>query len=35
MQWVQASSDPIFLKDVKKTHEAFSSADTETAKLLQ
>lgn len=34
-QWAQAASDPLFLKDVKETHEAFSAADAESAELLQ
>lgn len=34
-QWAQAASDPLFLSDVKETHEAFSSADAETAELLR
>jgi hypothetical protein len=34
-QWAQAASAPLFLRDVKETHEAFSSADAETAELLQ
>lgn len=34
-QWVQAAKDPLFLRDVQETQEAFSSADAEAAELLQ
>ncbi len=35
MQWAQAAQDPLLLRDLKETHEAFSSADAETAELVQ
>ncbi len=31
--WAQAASDPLFLRDVKEIHEAFSAADAESAEL--
>lgn len=34
-QWVQAAKDPLFLRDVQETQEAFSSADAEAAELLR
>lgn len=34
-QWVQAAKDPLFLRDVRETQEAFSSSDAEAAELLQ
>ncbi len=34
-QWAQAASDPLFLRDVKETSEAFSAADAESAELLK
>ncbi len=30
-EWAQAARNPLFLRDVKETHEAFSLADAETA----
>jgi len=34
-QWVQAAKDPLFLRDVQETQDAFSSADAEAAEFLQ
>ncbi len=34
-QWAQAAKDPLFLRDVQETKEAFSSADAEAAELLR
>jgi hypothetical protein len=34
-EWAQAAKDPLFLRDVQETQEAFSSADAETADLLR
>ncbi len=34
-QWVQAAKDPLFLRDVQETQEAFSSPDAEAAEFLQ
>ena len=33
--WAQAATDPLFLRDVQETHEAFSSADAETDDLMR
>ncbi len=35
VQWVQTAKDPLFLRDVQETTEAFSSADAEVAEFLQ
>jgi hypothetical protein len=34
-QWAQAAKDPLFLRDVQETQEAFSSADAETDDLIR
>jgi hypothetical protein len=34
-QWAQAAKDPLFLRDVQETQEAFSSTDAEAAELLR
>jgi hypothetical protein len=34
-QWVQAAKDPLFLRDVQETQDAFSLADVEAAELLR
>lgn len=32
-KWAQAAKDPLFLRDVQDTHEAFSFADAEAEEL--
>jgi hypothetical protein len=34
-EWAQAAKDPLFLRDVQETQEAFSSVDAEAAELLR
>jgi hypothetical protein len=34
-QWVEAAKDPLFLRDVQETQEAFASADAEAAEFLR
>jgi|GraSoiStandDraft_13_1057314.scaffolds.fasta_scaffold460088_2 hypothetical protein len=34
-QWAQAAKDPLFLRDVHETQEAFSSADSEADDLFR
>jgi Arc/MetJ family transcription regulator len=34
-QWTQAAKDPLFLRDVQESQEAFSSVDAETDDLIR